>query len=228
MKQAYFNWSSGKDSALALHKALLSGKYNIHTLFTVVNGSEDCVSLHKVSAELLERQAYSIGIPLFLMRTESDESIKEYKVRMERHLGRMKAQGVDTALFGDIYLDEVRSMREKNFENTGVTAEFPLWNMNAAEIMREFIDEGFKAVITSVDCSVLDDRLLGRVIDRDFIRNFPIGADLCGENGEYHSFVFDGPIFRSPVRFSTGDRYYIDYTDDRTGKKSRYGYIEIY
>lgn len=228
MKQAYFNWSSGKDSALALHKAMLSGEYNIHSMLTVIDGSEDRVSMHNVSSGLVGRQARSIGIPLFLMKMDAGETENQYQAKMEAYIGELKARGIDTALFGDIYLEEIRRMREKKFAGTDIRAEFPLWNMSPEQIMEEFIGEGFKAVVTSIDRSVLDESFWGRVIDKDFVKSMPAGADLCGENGEYHSFVYDGPIFTQPVQFSSKGRHHIDYTDDKTGRKSSYSYLEIH
>lgn len=231
MGKAYFNWSSGKDSALALYKTLTSGCYEIKMLFTVVNGSTKQIPMHEVSLELVRRQAENMGFSLsivdFIETTESEK----YQEKMRQWINHCKKHEITTALFGDVYLEELRKEREKACKEGGILAAFPLWGSTPQALMREFIDLGFRSIVTCVDGSVLDKSYLGRIIDDTFLADLPPAADLCGEKGEYHSFVFDGPIFKSPVCFKKGrvyDKTYLEIQSDGNEQKMhRYWYLEL-
>lgn len=213
-RKSYFNWSSGKDSALALYKALQSDRYEVVALFTTINSVNDTIPMHGVSHGLLQKQAQSIGIPLVVLDFAVDGPAGAYEAGMQKAVDAFKRQGVDTALFGDIHLEELKNQRVRNCSKAGMEAGFPLWGMAPAEVMEAFIGLGFKAITTSVDGAILDERFVGRVIDRQFLADLPPEADPCGENGEYHSFVFDGPLFARPVDFRRGDVYYREYPND--------------
>ncbi len=164
MEKAYFNWSSGKDSALALYRAVMSGLYDVRALFSVVK-TDGRLAMHEVGEALLRRQADAIGIPFHPFHIDTSWTDAEYAACMSKAVGRFKAQGIATALFGDLYLDGLRRWREANCCQDGIRAEFPLWHVEPMDAVNEFIRLGFKAVITCVDCSVLDESFFGRTIN---------------------------------------------------------------
>lgn len=213
MKKAYFNWSGGKDSALALYRALQSGEYEVSLLFSAVKKGDACLAMHETGVDLLKKQAASIGIPLVVWEWDPASPVEEYRAAMGRQVAQLREMGIETALFGDLYLEELRAHREKNCAASGMEAAFPLWGMGAEQVMGAFVASGFKGVVTCVDGAVLGEGFLGRAIDEEFLRDLPPGADICGENGEYHSFVFDGPIFQAPVPFCVLERGYREYPD---------------
>jgi len=227
MEKAYFNWSSGKDSSLALYYAIKSNKFKVDSLFSAVVSGKDKIAMHGIGIALLTKQANKIGIPLKLFRFNESWSPEEYGIAMNEYIEEFKSQGITTALFGDIYLEELRNRRIASCAKAGIKAEFPLWNISSQEILRQFVEAGFKAIITCIDNSVLPENFLGKVIDREFIETYPKNVDICGENGEYHSFVFDGPIFKEPVDFQIVRKYHIDYTDVETNRPHRYCYLEL-
>lgn len=227
MKKAYFNWSSGKDSALALYKTIQSGTYDVQTLFTVMKKENSKIAMHEIGIELLKQQADSIGIPLTVLEFDLTAPLDDYQKLMEIHLEKFKKQEFDIALFGDLYLENLRNQRIINCRRQGIQAEFPLWNSNPEEMMQEFISLGFKSIVTCVDGSVLDESFVGRVIDESFLNDLPACVDICGENGEYHSFVFDGPIFKKPIEFEVVRRYHKDYPAEENTMLNRYWYLEL-
>ncbi len=223
-ERAYCNWSSGKDAALALHEAMTSGDYEVLELFTVIRQDGGRVSMHEVGRELVQRQADSIGLPLHCFPLDL-RAPAAYQTAMAREMAGFYARGITTAIFGDICLEALRESREKRCAESGMRTAFPLWGQEPDILLERFLSLGFRAVITCVDAAVLDESFLGKVIDRDLLARFPPGVNLCGENGEYHSFVFDGPIFREPVPFRLGRRYYKDFSG-RKGME-RFWYVEI-
>ena len=168
--------------------------------------------MHGVREELLERQAESLGIPLVKCRLPDAASMQIYDTRMMEVVARLKTEGIETAIFGDIFLEDLRAYREQKLAQSGIRAAFPLWKRNTRELIHEFVDLGFKAIVVCVNQRRLDKSFAGRFIDREFIKDYPDAADICGENGEYHSFVFDGPIFEQPIAFAVGETVYRDYT----------------
>jgi len=203
-----FCWSGGKDSALALNRVLREGRYEVVSLLTTCNGHFRRVSMHGVRLELLERQAQSIGLPLekvFLSRRSSNE---EYQEKMSACLSARKAQGVTACAFGDIFLEDLKRWREENLARIGMSGVFPIWKVDSRELIREFFALGFGSVICCVNDAYLDETAVGRKIDDDFIRSLPGNVDPCGENGEFHSFAFAGPIFKEKVKFNVGEKVY--------------------
>ena len=226
MEKAYFNWSSGKDSALALYRAVMSGLYDVRALFSVVK-TDGRLAMHEVGEALLRRQADAIGIPFHPFHIDTSWTDAEYAACMSKAVGRFKAQGIATALFGDLYLDGLRRWREANCCQDGIRAEFPLWHVEPMDAVNEFIRLGFKAVITCVDCSVLDESFFGRTINKGFISDLPAGMDACGEQGEYHSFVYDGPLFRRPVDFKVKGRYCREFEGNAAGGVAKYSNLDL-
>ena len=213
MKQlkSIFNWSGGKDSALALHYVLQGGEYDIAALMTTVNSAYDRISMHGVRKELLYAQGKAIGIPVREVRLPEQPSMSEYDDIMKGVLSTLREEGVTHSIFGDIFLENLRAYRERRLREAGFTAHFPLWKRDTAELIREFIDLGFKTVVVCVKSDLLNADFAGRVIDREFLKDLPKGVDPCGENGEFHTYVFDGPIFDKPIDFKLGEKVYKEY-----------------
>jgi uncharacterized protein (TIGR00290 family) len=216
-EKVVFCWSGGKDSALALYELLRSGDYEVVSLLTTVATEFGRVSHHGVRAELLERQASAIGIRLHKLYLPSYTCTNEvYEAVMERAMLEYREAGVRTVAFGDIFLQDLREYRERNLTKVGMKAVFPIWRCDTSELIQTFIRLGFKARLCCVDGRKLNRSFAGRAIDADFIGSLPEGVDPCGENGEYHSFVYDGPIFSHPVRLAVGEvvlkdvRYFAD------------------
>jgi uncharacterized protein (TIGR00290 family) len=203
-EKAVVAWSGGKDSALALHEILESGRYEVQELLTTVTRDYDRISIHGVRSVLLEQQAKALGFPLektFISKGASDE---EYESELLKALKRQRDAGVSSMVFGDIFLEDIRKYRERMLVKVGVKGVFPLWKKDTRALARRFIELGFKAVIASVDSEVMVKDFVGRVYDERFLSDLPENVDPCGENGEFHSFVYDGPIFRERVSFTQG------------------------
>lgn len=204
-KKAYFNWSSGKDSALALYYAIQSNEFDIQYLFTSINSAFNRVSMHGVRAELVEQQAENIGIPLVKMELPEMPSMEDYERIMLNQIQFFVDKDIKHTLFGDIFLEDLRKYREDKLKPLGIEAHFPLWKKDTKEMLLEFLKLGFKTIVVCVNEKFLDQSFVGRVIDEDFIKDLPDNVDPCGENGEFHTFIFDGPIFNKPVEFEIGE-----------------------
>lgn len=206
MERVLFAWSGGKDSALALYTLLQGGGWEVAGLLTTVTEGYQRISMHGVRLELLQRQAESLGLPLEIVWIPQQCGSEEYERRMREVLERHLAGGVRTVAFGDIHLQEVRAYRERNLARLDMGAVFPLWGKAPADLIRQFIALGFRAVITCVDTTMLGQEFAGREIDAQLLAELPAGVDPCAENGEFHSFVYAGPIFRRPVAFTRGEK----------------------
>jgi uncharacterized protein (TIGR00290 family) len=202
---ALFCWSGGKDSAMALHTLRSQEREcRVRALLTTVTEDYDRISMHGVRRLLLERQAESIGLPLDTVSIPPQCANATYETRMKEVLLKHFLQGVRQVAFGDIFLEDLRVYRERNLEQLGMTAAFPLWKRDTRELARDFVHIGFRAVAVCVDPRFLDSSFVGRVLDETFFEDLPEGVDPCGENGEFHTFVFDGPIFQKPIYFLIG------------------------
>lgn len=199
-----FSWSGGKDSALALHKILEKDEYEIVSLITTITEGYNRISMHGISVYLLEEQAKSIGIPLFKIEIPENCSDEDYDIIMVRMLNHFQEQGISSVVFGDIYLVDVKNYRISQLSRVGMQAIFPLWGINTNEITNEFIKKGFQSIICCIDTRAIDPKFSGRIYDHSFLNDLPITCDPCGENGEFHSFVFDGPIFSKKIEIKTG------------------------
>ncbi len=204
-KPILFCWSGGKDSAMALHTLLQQSDVRIAALLTTVTEGYERISMHGVRRELLERQAQSIGLPLHEVRIPPQCVNPIYEARMEEALRKHFDRGVRRVAFGDIFLEDLRAYRERNLARIGMTALFPIWKRDTHKLIRSFHAHRFRAVAVCVDSKVLDSSFAGRELDESFFCDLPPHADPCGENGEFHTFVFDGPIFHSPIPVRTGE-----------------------
>jgi uncharacterized protein (TIGR00290 family) len=199
------SWSGGKDSCFALHEIQKAPNIRVEALLTTVTRDFDRISMHGVRRALLERQAESLGLSLqqiFIARGAGND---EYEQQMGEAFVTYRDQGINVVVFGDLFLQDIRAYRERLLARFNMTGLFPVWGRDTTQFIREFIGLGFKAVIVCVDPSQLDSSFSGRLIDEDFLADLPPGVDPCGENGEFHTFVFDGPNFRKPVNFSIGE-----------------------
>jgi uncharacterized protein (TIGR00290 family) len=199
-----FCWSGGKDSAMALH-ALLQDGVPIAALLTTVTETYDRISMHGVRRELLVQQARSIGLPLHEVRIPPQCLNSVYEARMEEALRLHYDAGVRTIAFGDIFLEDLRAYREKNLARLGMTALFPIWKRDTRGLIRSFHAAEFRAIAVCIDPKVLDRSFAGRELDASFFRDLPPEVDPCGENGEFHTFVFNGPIFRNLISVTVGE-----------------------
>ncbi len=204
-EKAVFNWSGGKDSALALFHILKNNQYDITSLMTTVNAKHQRISMHGVRNTLLYNQGESIAIPIKEILLPEMPSMTEYDTTMKKVLTSLYSDGVKVSIFGDIFLEDLREYRENKLKEVGLAAVFPLWKKDTTELVHEFIDLGFKTVVVCVNADFLDSEFTGRVIDKDFLRDLPEHVDPCGENGEFHTFTFDGPIFNYPITYTLGD-----------------------
>jgi len=217
MEKVIVSWSGGKDSALSLYEIERSGKYQVVSLLTSISEHYDRVSMHGVRREMLELQAQALGLPLIKIPLPRDCSEEEYESRLMDILGQVKSDGIKRVVFGDIFLEWIKDYRERNLARVGMTPILPIWGRKTAELSRSFIRLGFKAVITCVDTRVMPRSFLGRVFDESFLAELPPGVDPDGENGEFHSFVFAGPIFRESIPYTLG----------RTVSRDSYGFRDV-
>jgi uncharacterized protein (TIGR00290 family) len=204
-EKVLISWSGGKDSSLALYEILKSKEYEIHALFTTITKDYDRVTMHGVRRELIEEQAKSIGIPLREVFIPKNVSNEEYSKIMEREMRKAKEEGISAIVFGDIFLEDVRKYREENLSKVSMKGIFPLWGRDSRKVVEDFIKLGFKAIVVCVDSKALSKKFIGRIIDEKFLEDLPSGVDPAGEYGEYHTFVFDGPIFKKKVNFELGE-----------------------
>lgn len=210
-KKTYFNWSTGKDSALALYHILKNPEIEIVRLLTTINSHYNRVSMHGLRRELMEKQIEATGIPFTTIELPEEPDMETYEQIMESKVKELKDEGISDCAFGDIFLEDLRVYREKQLEKMDIKAHFPLWKRDTKELLSEFIDLGFKSIVICAKADLLDESFVGRVIDHSFIADLPENVDPCGENGEFHTFCFDGPIFKNPINFKIGETVFKSY-----------------
>lgn len=204
-KKAVFSWSTGKDSALALHKILEEKEYEIVSLVTTVTEDYSRVSMHGLRMELLDQQADSIGIPLKKIFIPKKCTNEIYESCFNDGLSEFSESGIKNIIFGDIFLEDVRDYRLKQMDKIGMNCIFPIWHENSTKLAKRFIQLGFRAKTICIDSEVLPGKFAGREYDRDFLSELPENIDKCGENGEFHTFTYDGPYFKNTVECKTGE-----------------------
>lgn len=205
MKRALLAWSSGKDSAWSLHLLRQNPEICVAGLLTTINEAFDRVAMHAVRRTLLERQCETAGLPLWAVPIPWPCSNQEYESRMAEVCRRAVSEGIETMAFGDLYLADVRAYREKQLAGTGIEPIFPVWNIPTDALAREMVRSGVRAKLTCVDPRILPASFAGRDFDDALLADLPSGVDPCGENGEFHTFVYDGPMFRQPVPVEVGE-----------------------
>lgn len=200
-----FGWSGGKDSALALHEVLRGGKYDVAALVTTCTEGYNRISMHGVRCELLERQAAEIDVPLRKVFISKGASNAEYESQTLCILQELKAQGVTAVAFGDLFLEDIRAYRDRMLATIGLKTLYPVWGINTKVLAKQFIRDGFGAKLAVVDPRKLDKSFVGRDFDAALLRDLPATVDPCGENGEFHTFVFAAPFFRNRINVSCGE-----------------------
>jgi uncharacterized protein (TIGR00290 family) len=209
-KKVIVSWGGGKDSALALLEVQKENNYEIIALLTTLSEDYDRISMHGVRRTLLEQQASSLGLPLEKVFLPKDVTNEEYESKMRKVLKSYQNDGVSSVVFGDIFLEDIRRYREDNLSKIGMSGIFPLWKKNTTTLIKDFIDYGFQAIVTCVDSNFLDGGFAGRTLNKNFLSDLPASIDPCGENGEFHSFVYDGPIFLKKILFNRGEIFLRD------------------
>ena len=207
MKKAIFAWSGGKDSSLALHKIQQEGEFEILGLMTTLNKNVKRISMHGIKEELLDEQAASIGIPLIKMWVKEGTNT-EYEKNMENILLEYKEKGITHVIFGDIFLEDLKDYRNKNLSKVGLEGHYPLWKEDTSNLVKEFLNSGFKTVTCCISDRFLNKSHVGETITNKWLENLPKQVDPCGENGEFHTFCYNGPIFKRPIEFSIGEKIY--------------------
>lgn len=200
-----FSWSAGKDSAFGLWTLLRDPAYEVRALLTTITDSYDRVSMSGVREELLDRQADAIGLPVIKIRIPPQCPNDVYEQRMASTLATEQFQGVDHLAFADLFLQDIREYREERLARVGKHAVFPIWGRDTKELAEAMIDSGFRAIVVCVDPRAIDPSFAGRAFDRRFVADLPSNADPCGENGEFHTFVWDAPTYRQPIACRTGE-----------------------
>lgn len=223
--KTYFNWSSGKDSALALHYLLQDKNYSVDYLLTSVNAHHKRVSMHGLRIELLQQQLNAIGIPNGMVELPEHTTNAEYEKLMSKKVKQLKADGFEYSAFGDIFLEDLKKYREQQLQALNIKTIFPLWKKDTKQLIHKFIDLGYKAIVVCVNATLLDKSFTGRIIDKDFISDLPAGIDPCGENGEFHTFCFEGPVFKHPIKFSIGETVFKEYQNG--GMKSGFWFCDL-
>jgi len=229
-KKAVFNWSGGKDSALALWKAMQSGEYEIVSLLTSVNRDTRRSTMHAIPESLLHAQAESIGLPLYIVDLTPKGDMSDYADAMRKAVEFFKAQGVTHFIFGDVCLHDVRAYREKQLAPHGITVVEPLWDQTTEKVMAEFLASGLQTVIVTTMADKLGKEYIGQTLDRKLVESFPPTIDPCGENGEYHTLCHDGPLFRHPVHFELGEPFLFSHEirmEDDTLQTFSYWFADI-
>ena len=204
-KPIALSWSGGKDSALALHALLRDRTVDVAALVTTVTSEYDRVSMHGVRTALLEEQATVLGLPLHVVRIPPGATNAQYERAMRGALQTLRERGMAAMAFGDLFLADVREYRERLVSDTGVEALFPIWGRSTGPLARRFVRDGFRAVLVCVDPRQIDVSHCGAEFDEVLLEALPATADPCGENGEFHTFVYDGPMFDRPIRARRGE-----------------------
>ena len=204
-KRTLLSWSSGKDSAWALHILRQRSEYEVVGLLTTVNETADRVAMHAVRSELLRAQADALGLPLYPIGIPQPCSNEQYEAAMTVAIARARADGVTTMAFGDLFLEDIRSYRVSRLAGTGIEPIFPVWGIPTHRLAREMIAGGLRARLTCVDPKQLAADFVGREFDQALLDELPSGVDPCGERGEFHTFTYDGPMFERPIAIRAGE-----------------------
>jgi uncharacterized protein (TIGR00290 family) len=227
MAKAVMNWSGGKDSALALYKALQDKELEVKYLLTTVNERWQRISMHGVRRELLKMQAEAIGIELVEVMLPEIASMEVYENQMNKAWDFLIGKGVTHAIFGDIFLQDLRQYRENQLAKKNLHAVFPLWGYSTKSLIEEFIALNFRALVVCVDASKLQADWCGRLVDERFIQDLPATVDPCGENGEFHTFVFDAPYFKGTINLEIGEIVYRETREENANWSTKFYYCDL-
>jgi len=210
VEKVLISWSGGKDCALALHEILSNREYQVAGLLTTITGNNERIDMHDVRFSMVKRQADALGFSLEKVSISSHTSNADYEPTLVQTLRKYKESGVTSVVFGDIFREDLRKYRELNLARLRMKAIFPLWKRDNFQLIESFITLGFKAIIVSINTHALSEQFVGRTIDWKFMFDFPKTANVCGENGEYHTFVYDGPVFKRGIPYKVGETFLRD------------------
>ncbi len=227
MKKAFMGWSGGKDCTLALHKVIHEKELEVTCLLTNVSSETNRVSMHGVRRELITLQEQAIGIRGRKVYLPKNNTYELYNRYMENECKLMKLKGNEIGVFGDIFLQDLKKYREDQLAKVEMKGCFPLWNLGSKEVYRQFVELGYKAMIICVHSEKLGKEFLGKVLDLNLLNDFPAGVDCCGENGEFHTFCFSGPIYRNPVPFKNGETVYKTYPNPIEKGESGFYFLDL-
>ena len=205
MKEVLMSWSGGKDSCLALYEVQQSRDYQVVALLTTITEDYNRISMHGVRRELLDQQVAALGLPLQRILITKGATNEEYETKFIDVCASYIDKEIDSIIFGDLFLEDIKRYRDEFLARHNLRGIYPVWLRNTTEFINQFIALGFKAIVTCTDAKVLGAEFAGGIIDESFISSLPSRVDPCGENGEFHTFVFDGPNFKQPIRFCKGD-----------------------
>lgn len=223
-EKAVMVWSGGKDSSFALHKVMQEQQYEVIALMSTINGENNRLSMHGVREEIIQKQADAIGLPLVKMYI-TDATYDHYENKLAEQMELFKAQGIRTMIFGDIFLEDLRKYREDKLAKVGMKAHFPLWKYDTQLMIQDFLNTGFKTMVCCVSLAKMKEEHVGKEISQDWLRSLPEGVDPCGENGEFHTCCFKGPIFRNMIPIQTGAVTLKDYHHD--DEVYSYAFVDI-
>ena len=231
MKNAFLNWSSGKDAAMALEIVQKSTSMKVVELFTTISKAHQRVSMHGLRLELLRAQANALGLPLKLLQLEDQINLKNYGDAISKVLDSYKSNGISDSVFGDIFLEDLRAYREEQSARYGVKCHFPLWQKDTKTLIRSFVEKGYEAIVIAADADLFDANFVGSCIDKNWLDHLPRGVDPCGEHGEFHTFCFNGPLFSKKVGFHLGEKVkrsypFVDKDKNRTEKS--FWFMDLY
>ena len=229
MDKAVVFWSGGKDAAMALLQANQNPEIEVVGLVTTFSKNKSHTSVHRIPEEVLERQAKQTGLPLRKMWVNEMPDNREYEKALAEVYAELKNEGINTVIYGDIFLEDIKAYREGLLQKAGMKSLFPLWQMDSRKLMNNFVKSGFKAIICNINLAALAEHYLGRELTSRLMNDLPAEVDPAGENGEYHTFCFDGPVFKEPVIFKTGEKHLssipLESADQKIGHT--FGYIDI-
>ncbi len=230
--KTYLNWSSGKDAALALYRLMQNKSFDVEHLLTTVTSGYDRVTMHGLRKKLLLAQIEAIGLPHSIVELPQQCNMSVYEHKILEAVTVLKHQSFTHSAFGDIFLEDLKVYREEQLKRINLKAVFPLWKKDSLLLLDEFIELGFKAIVVCANSTHFDKSFVGTIIDKHFASQLPEHVDPCGENGEFHTFCFDGPIFKNPISFSIAETIYREYdtpkTDTNTSNtKSGFWYCDL-
>lgn len=229
--KAFLNWSSGKDASMALYQVQKEQQFTVKKLLTTINQEYKRVSMHGLHHSLLEAQAKATGIPLDIIELEENVTMESYNKAMSQKLRKLREEGLNYSIFGDIFLEDLRTYREEQLQKEDIKGVFPLWKQDSKQLIRDFIEDGFEAIIITCNAQILPKSFCGRIIDKSFLEDLPPHVDACGENGEFHTFCFNGPIFDKKINFEKGEIVYKTYpapsSEEQTATEYGFWYLDL-
>jgi len=225
--KTFVNWSGGKDACMALYHSAQQPHLEICSLLTTISLPYQRITMHGVSKKLLLAQTKALGIPVHILELPSGVDMQTYDQLMKQTLNQFREKGFQLSVFGDIFLEDLKQYREQQFVNSGIELLFPLWQNQTKMLIHDFIELGFKAKIVAANARLIDQEFLGRTLDHQLIATLPEEVDPCGENGEFHTFVYDGPLFENPLDISVGDTVLKKYGKESSQWDNEFWFCEL-